>query len=169
VQSGLATWAAVGQTWNAPVFVGEFGITHDSPTAADLMGAHFDALDSLGISGTEWEYSIATEAWNAESLGLVAGDGTEYPVAQAVIRPYARAVAGAGVVQTFDRATHTFNLTYTPTGGVTEVSLPARAYPAGYRLDLQGACVDTASAPGKLLLQSNAGASPVSLVVTPKS
>ncbi len=169
VLGDMQPWSDLQKAWNVPVFVGEFGVSHDDDRALPFMSAHFDALDALSLSGTEWEYSVAAEAWNGETDGIVAADGTEYPVASAVVRPFPRAVAGDSVTTRFDTQTRTFSLDYAPVddAGLTEVSLPARAYPAGFDVDLQGACVDT-SHQGELLIQADAGATKVSLRVTGK-
>jgi endoglycosylceramidase len=169
VQSGLQTWATLGAKWNVPVWVGEFGISHNDESALAFMTAHFAAFDALGLSGTEWEYSVETTEWNDETDSVVAGDGGEYPVAGALIRPFARAVAGTGVAQSWAPATSTFTLSYAPTpGGVTEVQLPARAYPSGTSVAVTGGCYDATAVPGRLLVQANAGATKVAVTVTPQ-
>ena len=168
VQSELMKWVDVSTTWNAPLFIGEFGVPRDNTGALDFVTAHFAGFDALGLSGSEWEYSVSADSWNSETYGLVAADGGEYPIAQAVMRPFARAVDGDEIVQSFDPPTQTFSLTYTPGHGVTEVSLPARIYASGYSMTLAGACADATSSPGRLLLQPEAGAPQVSLRIVPK-
>jgi endoglycosylceramidase len=162
-------WGDVGSAWNVPVFVGEFGISHDNPRARGYMAAIFAALDALGASGTEWEYSVSTESWNSEADSIVAADGTEYDVAQAVIRPFARAVAGDGIAQSWDAEAGVFTLTYAPSASastsITEVQLPARAFPGGFAVSASGGCYDATSTPGRLLVQAS-GAGPVSVRVT---
>src|SRR5208282_202836 len=92
VLPGLRTWMNVGASWNVPTFLGEFGGRNTDPNMPSFMVAHFDAMDALGMSGTEWEYSASAEDdWNGELDGLVAADGTDLPVAQAILRPFARA------------------------------------------------------------------------------
>ncbi len=88
VRSFLQRWANVGKKWDVPVLLGEFGATNSTPDGAAYLTAHFDALDLLGMSGTQWEYSSSTELWNGEDLSLVRGDGTETPLAAAIIRPF---------------------------------------------------------------------------------
>ena len=63
------------------------------------------------LSGTTWEYSVATALWNGEDLSVVAADGTENPSAPALVRPYPRAVAGSAVVSSFDTASRALTLT----------------------------------------------------------
>jgi endoglycosylceramidase len=175
-QTDLVAWQAIGQAWNVPVFLGEFGAPETTATTTGYMEGVFGALDFLAMSGSEWEYSVAAEEWNFEAFSLVAPDGGEYPVAQAVQRPYARAVAGSAVTQSFipigeddgGEPGNTFTLSFTPATGVTEVALPAHLYPTGYDMTLSGACVDATSAPGELLLQPTVGATTVSLRITPK-
>jgi endoglycosylceramidase len=167
VQSDLHQWQEVGAKWSVPIFLGEFGASNPTPEVASYMSAHYDALDALGMSGTQWEYSVSTEFWNGEDLSLVAADGTENPQAQAIVRPYARAVAGTGVTFSFDASSKTATLTYMPTaGGVTEVSVPARAYPSGYTVAITGGCADS-SRTGRLLIQAEAAAGMVTVTIAP--
>jgi hypothetical protein len=57
-------------------------------------------------------------------------------------------------------------LAYAPSaGGVTEVQLPARAYPQGWSVTLSGGCYDATSEPGRMLVQPDDGATQVSLVI----
>jgi len=169
----MQKWQAVAQAWNVPTFVGEFGASNQLASTPAFMQAIFDSLDALALSGTEWEYSVSTELWNDESDTLVDSSGNEYPVAQAVIRPFARAVAGtaASIVTSFDATSGEFALRFTPNGGatnVTVVSLPARAYPNGFDVDLAGGCYDATSAPGELLVQADPDATFVGVTVAPK-
>ena len=162
----LQTWVSIGAAWNTPVFVGEFGTSHNSSSAAAYMAAQFAALDALGLGGTEWEYSVATEEWNSETNSVVAGDGTEYPVAQVLVRPFARAVAGSAIQQHWDGSS--FTMTYMPVSGVTEVQFPSRAFPHGWSVGLAGGCYDATSLPGRMLIQSDANAAVVSLAISPR-
>jgi endoglycosylceramidase len=171
LSTGLATWGKVGASWNVPVFLGEFGTGNTNPKGEAYIASVFGEVDALGFSGaTEWEYSVSKELWNSEGNTVVAADGKEYPVVQALIRPYARAVAGDAVKQSWDASKKTFSLSYAPASGttdVTEVRLPARAYPSGYRVALAGGCYDESSVKGELLVRANAGAKTVTLTVTP--
>jgi endoglycosylceramidase len=170
-QAGLAPWVAVGATWNVPVFLGEFGASHTDATNTAYMQSVFDALDALSLSGSEWEYSVGSEEWNSETDSIVDADGGEYPIAQAVQRPYARAVAGSDIVQAYDPVAGAFTLSFKPSSGVTEVALPPQAfsgYPGAYDTVVTGACIDATSAPGRILVQPTAGATSVSFKITAK-
>jgi endoglycosylceramidase len=168
VAMNLQPWAQVGVSWNVPVFLGEFGEPRATMGVVDYDTAVSAALDSLGMSGTQWEYSQSSEEWNSESYEVVAADGTEYPIAQVLVRPFARAVAGSSITQSWDAAKSTFTLSYQPAaGGTTEVQLPSRAYPQGLRVDVTGGCYDSGSMPGRLLVQADANAAKVTLTITP--
>ena len=171
VRFDLQRWANVGEKWNVPVLLGEFGATNSTPDAPGYLTAHFDALDALGMSGTEWEYSVSKELWNGEDLSLVGGDGAENPLAAAILRPFPRAVAGDDAVFSYDAASRKLDLRYTPASsdgsGVTEIAIPERAYPAGYDVAITGGCFDR-SQPGALLVQAKGGAGSVEVTVTAK-
>ena len=83
---------------------------------------------------------------------------------QAILRPYARAVAGSAITQAWNDATQTFTLAFTPVDGVTDVSLPARVYPGGYVITIVGACFDASTA-GHLLVQPDGTSKPASLTI----
>jgi endoglycosylceramidase len=171
VASDLGVWLKVGNSWNVPVFLGEFGASNTNATGEAYIASVFRAADALGLSGaTQWEYSQSKDLWNSETNTVVEPDGTEYPMAQALIRPYARAVSGSSITQSWNDAKKTFTLSYAPGAGSTdlsEVRLPARAYPNGYKVTIQGGCYDATSAQGELLIQADAGAKSVTLSVTP--
>jgi endoglycosylceramidase len=165
VQSDLRQWMLQGNQWNVPVLVGEFGASNPTPGVEAYLEAHYDALDALSLSGTQWEYSVSTELWNGENLSLVAADGTENPMAQAILRPYPRAVAGDAISFAYDASSGAATLQYTPSSGVSEVAVPARAYPAGYDVQVTGGCADTSQS-GVLLVQASPGAVSVQLKIT---
>jgi endoglycosylceramidase len=133
----------------------------------DYATAMFGAFDSLGMSGAEWEYSQSGEEWNSETYEVVAADGTEYPVVQALVRPFARAVAGSSISQSWDPTALAFTLSYAPAaGGTTEVQLPPRAFPQGFKVTVSGGCYDSSSVPGRMLVQPKAGAATVKVTIT---
>jgi endoglycosylceramidase len=160
VEMDLRRWANRGRTWNVPVLLGEFGVTNAHAGAEPYLRAHFDALDALGMHGTQWEYSAASELWNGEDLSVVRADGSENPMAAALVRAYPRAVAGDEVTFTFDALTGAATLRFTPSAGVSEIAAPARAYPEGYAVEVSGACTDGTHA-GVLLVKADAGATSV--------
>ncbi|MGZ3449786.1 MAG: cellulase family glycosylhydrolase [Polyangiales bacterium] len=169
VHNGLEKWAAVATAWNVPVFVGEFGLAHgdrESPDTYAYITWHYDAFDDQLMSGTQWEYSVSAEDWNAEGMSLAHPDGTEWKLAGALVRPYARATAGKDVVTAYDSTVRSFTLAYTPDSeGVSEITLPTRLAPQGIDMQLAGGCYD-ASHPGVVLVKSDTGAAKVQLTMT---
>ncbi len=157
VLDGLGQWAAYGTMWNLPVFVGEFGGPYTSPFAPSFLGWVYDGFDALGLSGSQWEYSVSTVTWNEEMDSIVDGTGAERPTALPLIRPFARAVAGSGVTQALDGTTGTYTVSYTASGGITELSVPSRAFPSGVGIDAVGACVDATGVAGEVLVSAPAG------------
>jgi endoglycosylceramidase len=168
VPTEMKSWSDVGASWNVPTFVGELGTKPDDAAHRALMAADWQAMDALGIGGSEWEYSASATSWNEEDMSIVDGSGNESGFVGEIARPYARAVAGSGVTQSWDDGARAFSLSYAPASGVTEVALPARAYANGYAVSLQGGCYDATSAPGKMLVQADPGATSVSLSITSK-
>jgi len=142
VMSALAKWKAVGEDWDVPVFVGEFGVAHHVEGAARFMRLHWEALEALGLHGTQWEYSVTGQSWNTESMSVVDADGAERDVAVELVRAYPSAIAGTLVDWRFDRATRTGELTL-EAAGTTIVTAPLRLYPDGLEATvLEGeACV----------------------------
>lgn len=164
----MKAWSDVGTQWNVPVFVGEMGLRHELEYAGRWLGGDLAALDAFGMSGTVWEYSMATEEWNAETFGLTRPDGTEYPMASALVRPYAVALAGTDPSTSFDPVARVYRASYTPAQpGITELAVPAGAYPEGWTLSLSGACFD-ASRAGKIAVSST-GSARVTVELRPRA
>jgi endoglycosylceramidase len=142
VSDGYANLAAIGQEWNLPVLVGEFGIEHDTDGAANYATGNWDGLDANMMHGTWWEYSAAEEFWNHENLSVVEPDGTERPnLVEPMIRAYPHAIAGELERWHFDAATSVATLAVlAEPDGITEVSIPTRLYPDGPTISGTGAC-----------------------------
>ena len=157
VAPDLAAIMKPAQGWNVPTFIGEWGAGNEASDAADHVAAQLAAFDELGLSGTQWEYSITSERWNDEPLDVAFPGGELRPVAQAWMRPQVRALAGALGEMTWDADTLTFTLRYTPSGAAgdgaaTEIAWPAGAVFAGHVESLEGACHDASG--GRLLLRA---------------
>jgi endoglycosylceramidase len=163
VQGRLAHWSSLAQTWNTPLVIGELGIPVDNPFAAPHARATWAALDALAIAGGAWwEYSVSADLWNGEHFSIVNADGSETPIVDELVRPYARALAGTDATTTYDPGAKRFAITYVPTagGGPTELVAPSRAT---WRVGAVGACVDTR--PGLVLVQPEPGISQVSVSI----
>jgi endoglycosylceramidase len=167
--TGFASWAAQRDAWNVPLLIGESGIHSGNDVAGEFITALYDAADAERLHLTYWEYSEAKEAWNAEDFSVIGTDGEEdTAVIDAMVRPYPRAVAGEAPAYRYDAASKAFTLKFKPAAdGVTEIVVPARAYPGGYRVTASAGCVDT-SHEGLLLVRTPAGVADADVEVRPR-
>lgn len=168
--TAVAKWKAVGDDWQVPTWIGETGYPHDRKEAPAAAEALYQALDAAGAHAAWWEYGVSKTVWNNEALSLVDADGKEYAaIVDAVARPYPRAVAGDAPAWSWDVGKKVFALNYTATaGGITEIVLPTRAFPAGWKVAVTG---DACAAPaydqtGLFVKAASAGA--VQVVATGK-
>jgi endoglycosylceramidase len=86
----------------------------------------------------------------------------------ALVVPYAQAIAGTPVACAYDRSSRTFTLRYRAESkaAVTRLFVPPRIYPSGYRIDVSGATVISSPAsPSALLVATSSN--DVSVTVTP--
>jgi endoglycosylceramidase len=133
-----------------PWLLSEFGGNEASPEYAnevDWMDLHF-------LSWMEWMYyNAATEPANAEGQGLLIVDalgGSQSNANQqkldALVVPYAQAIAGTPASYSFDRSSHTMALSYRAQavpganlapGALTRIFIPTRQYPNGYQLAIK--------------------------------
>ncbi len=164
VPAALERWEAVGQTWNVPVYVGEFGVQASRMGAGPYLRAHYDTFDHVGLSGSVWQYSAAAEGWNSEDLSIADADGGLYAaVADEIARPFLSRLAGDAGVVSFQPGN--FQLSYQATaGGISEVRLPTRVYDSASVVvrTTAGVCIDIHD--GRLLIKADA-AGPVSIAV----
>lgn len=169
VGSSLHQWANLGEDWQVPVLLGEYGVDADLDVAVQFMEEHYAALDDEAMNGTWWEYSVSWEYWNGEDLSVVDGDGEDRPgVVDVLARPVPRAVAGTDVRYAF--ADGALTMDFTPAEGVTEITLPTRAGAAwvgaaNATVTGTGACADVRA--DRVYVQAYDGATTVHLVVGP--
>jgi endoglycosylceramidase len=145
VADRIDAWKAIGDAWDLPIMVGEFGGPQDRANIAPYTGEHFDAFDRLQTHGTLWEYSDSAEAWNEEYFSMVHIDGTvRAEVLDAVVRAYPRALAEASSAATtwaWDAEARTLTLDYEGTkGGISEIVLPPWWFGEGVAVDGSGGC-----------------------------
>jgi hypothetical protein len=139
-----------------PTLIGEFGIpfdmrgkqayrTGDFSLQAKAMDASFRAIDANLLSCTLWNYTgdndnLHGDQWNDEDLSIFSRDQQTDPddtnsggrALEAVVRPYARAVAGEPLRMAFDRKRRTFTFEFRHDPAIcapTEVFLPNYQYP----------------------------------------
>lgn len=163
----------------------------NAATQSAAMGAvslltEFGASDDLGdigrVTGLADQHLVGWTYWSYKKFGDPTGSGAESlfsndsdlatlkaPKADLLIRPYARAIAGTPQSMSFDSSGKIFKLAYAPraAGAPTEIFLPARHYPNGYRVSVQGGQVQSAPGAALLLIGNDAGATQVQVQVGP--
>ncbi|MBK8050290.1 MAG: cellulase family glycosylhydrolase [Anaerolineales bacterium] len=147
----------------APVLLGEFGIPFDMHDRAAYRTGDFSAqvramdrsmraVEDALLSGTIWNYDAQNtnahgDGWNGEDLSIFSRDQQHDPTdihsggraLPAVVRPYARAVAGEPLKMSYDFRSRTFEFRFRHDPRVTaptEVFVPTYAYPDGCRVTI---------------------------------
>lgn len=169
-------------TLNVPWMVSEFGGNDSGPEYAHevaLMGSRF-------TSWMYWMYyNAALEPANSPFQGLLANDSAPGSVAnaradklQALVIPYAQAIAGTPVRYNYNALTKTMTLTYRTAavpgvrlspGAQTQIFVPSLVYPTGYKVRVTGAAVTSRSASPWVHLLAKKGAKSVTVAITPTS
>ena len=148
----------------------EFGASDD---LSDI-GRVTQLADQHLVGWTYWAYKNFGDPTGAAGAESLFSDDTNLgtlkaPKADLLIRPYAQAIAGTPQSMGFDTTSKVFTLTYVPRSSTapTEIFVPARHYPKGYQVSVQGGQV--VSAPGATLLQvtNSIGASLVQVRLSP--
>lgn len=170
----------------------EFGATKDV-TALRKMMRNADAARMSVFYWTYWSrtpYAVSGEQvppgalQNGSSFGIVydltrppAGDNVNQGMLDALVRPYPRAVAGTPLRWGYDPTSREFELVYRaapPEGATlasasleTEVFVPRRQYPQGYRALATGARIVSLAGAPVLRLVTNPGTAEVTVRITP--
>lgn len=155
----------------------EFGSTGDPAAVRRTV----ELADERGQSWQYWAYFDTTYR---SSPGNIlrdpeeprAGDNINWGVLDMLIRPYPQVVAGTPLTYGFDADTGVFTLRYStervdgagvfPPDAITEIFVPARRYPDGYRVTVEGAEVIPSADPQRLHLGNTTGTE-VSLRIEP--
>ena len=170
-----------------PTLIGEFGIpfdlaggrtyrTGDSPQEGQQVRAMertFRALEANLLSGTLWNYTADNDnergdQWNGEDLSIFSRDQQDDPAdldsggraLAAVVRPYARAVAGLPLRMQYDARRRAFELAFRHDPAVqatTEIYVASLHYPHGYRVEVSDGEFRACGAEQVLLYQLGAG------------
>jgi endoglycosylceramidase len=148
--------AAAGTRWAS--LLTEFGASDDLPDVERIV----TTADQHLVGWQYWQYKEwgdpTTESNESGGQGLFTKDGDLRTLKQAkadlLVRPFARAVAGVPTSMGYEPTIGVFVLRYQAKKGLTEVVLPKRHYPHGYRVVLTGAKVVSAPNAPVLLLRT---------------
>ena len=158
----IRDWA-VEQMGTVPTLIGEFGIpfdmrnkrayrTGDFSLQVRAMDANFRAMEANLLNCTLWNYTADNsnrwgDQWNDEDLSIFSRDQQAEPgdvnsggrALEAVVRPYARKIAGEPLRMAFDLKHRTFEFEFRHDPAVaapTEIFAPDYQYPEGYEVEL---------------------------------
>ncbi|CAM3153265.1 cellulase family glycosylhydrolase [Stackebrandtia soli] len=110
----------VAQRWNAPVFLGEFGLDATQPGGLDFVDKIADIADTAGMGWAYW--SSDPGPW-----GPYGGNGERQPLVSTLDRAYPRAIAGTPTLIEYDADALRLSVAFTSVDGVTaptEIYLP---------------------------------------------
>jgi endoglycosylceramidase len=130
-----------------PVLVGEWGPPNSlTPGNSALIGRQLGAMEGFAAGWTMWYWAKGSGGGYA----VLGNDGKPLAGDVPVFAPYAAAVAGRPVAESYDPATGRYTLSYA-TGGQdrpdgfdghdglpTRIVLPGTAYPGGVRISVDG-------------------------------
>ncbi len=131
IRRGLTRDRALGDFWNSPALLTEYGISPLFKSAPSYINKLYGTIDQLLLSGTFWEASISKTVWNLENTSIFEPDGSLRPGALALDRPYPRAVSGKIDKFSFDPETGELELGWRENPELkspTEIYLPERIY-----------------------------------------
>ena len=148
---------------DVPIVVGEFGIpfdlngeyayrSGDFSSQAQALDYNLRALDDHLLSYTLWNYTPDNtnergDLWNGEDLSIFSRDQQSDPsdinsggrALSAVVRPYAKKVAGEPLNMRFDMKRGLFTFSFRHDSSLTEpteIFVPNSQFPDGYRVEV---------------------------------
>ena len=157
---GIKHWA-IHEMNQAPTVIGEFGVPFDLKKKyayrngdfgpqTRALDSYLDAMDANLLSWTLWNYTPDNDnrwgdQWNDEDLSIYSCDQQMNPqdinsggrALEAVVRPYACAIAGEPLHMKFDRKSRHFEFEFRHQAEVstpTEIFMPNYQYPHGYQV-----------------------------------
>ena len=175
---------AYAESQGIPAFMTEFGASSDQTGISASMQSANDHL----IGWTEWAYTsqgdISTTASPPSSESLVynpelppTGSNVNTANLDTLAEPYPQVISGTPTSWSFDNGTFDFSYSTEeadgmgdfPAGSQTTISVPAVEFPDGYTVSVTGGEVISAPDAAELIIESDSGASTVSVTVTSDS
>jgi hypothetical protein len=161
-QLGRIKASSTDKMGGVPTLIGEFGIpfdlddksaygSGDFSTHTYALDLYYDAMDANLLNCTIWNYTADNsnergDLWNDEDLSIFSYDQRDSDDVHsggrgldAIVRPYARKIAGEPVRMSFDLTTKTFELEFRhdpQANAPTEIFVPDYQYPNGYTVEL---------------------------------
>jgi endoglycosylceramidase len=174
--------AAYAGSHDIPAFITEFGSANGNQAITDTL----NAADQHQYGWLEWSYNgiPAITGTSPEAALLsnpeqppVVGENVDAAHLATLAEPYPQAIAGTPSSWSFDSDTGTFQLSYSTekvdgtdsfaAGSQTIISTPKIEYPDGYQVTVTGGHVASDPNAPELVIASNAGASTVTVTVSP--
>jgi hypothetical protein len=187
--------AAIDRLRGVPTLIGEFGIPFDlkhkqSYRSGDFrvqvkaMDRSFRAMEDNLVSCTIWNYTadntnLRGDLWNDEDFSIFCRDQQINPkdihsggrALEAVVRPYARAIAGEPLRMRFDYRHKIFEFEFCHDPAVntpTEFYIPNYQYPRGYTVEVSDGTYEVDTERQNLLYYHNPESAAHLVKVKPK-
>ena len=150
--------------WQAPLFLGEYGMPADVRGVGSYMNIVYSKLDETLASGAQWVWTphwspTQKDGWNTEDVSITDDQGNIRANFQ--VRPYPRAVAGKPLTFAVSEKEIQFSWYNNPALGDTELFVPEQG-PWHSVVDATG--VDCTFVASKVTCHANASAR-VSIVI----
>jgi len=138
MEKRLEKMVDVARTWEAPVWIGEYGVTTSRTDNIPFLSGQIDLLEEYFVGSAIWTYNPTDVDWNLENTSFVYPGGSEKPHVNVFVRPYPARIAGTPMEFSFSFETGTLQLTYradSASTGPTEIVIPRRNYPDGFHVE----------------------------------
>ena len=181
---------------DVPILIGEFGIpfdmngaaayhTGDYTRQAQALDYNLRALDDNLLSYTLWNYTPDNsnahgDQWNNEDLSIFSRDQQSNRdnidsggrALSAVVRPYARKIAGEPLSMRFDMARGSFTFSFRHDSALTEpteIFVPNSQYPEGYEVTVSDGEFEIQREEQLLIYRHSAADKPHTIRITSKA
>lgn len=128
--------------FNTPMMVGEFGLSEDEPGALKFLDAALKMFDQITSGWFYWSYDRG-------SWGLENQEREELQKVDVLVRPYPQKIGGTEPRFCWYPEDRIFSLSYNSvtsddSSNATEIYLPSRAWPGGWKLINKGVNISQA-------------------------